>query len=117
MNYKKKVKNEMVVETLSGKRLLVSGNMLIGKDCCLNLDHYNNDLTRYHWLTNECDSKLEENRVIVKLYRAKLNTFDEIFEDNNLMIEWERPKVPVLSLKDIKDKLGFDFILGEDLNE
>ena len=81
---KSDLKNGMVVETRDKTRFLVNGNILVGKgDDWDKLKGYNEDLTILdYWKNNECD--------IVKVYTTNSYYIEHMFDDDNLILIWER---------------------------
>jgi len=82
---KSMLQNGMVVETRDKTRFLVNGNILVGEEGgdWDKLDGYNDDLTILdYWKNSECD--------IVKVYTTNSYYIEHMFDDDNLILIWER---------------------------
>lgn len=81
---KSDLKNGMVVELRNGKRFLIVDDLGISKDSCINLDGFFgydknlNDVTGY----SEFD--------ITKIYKTRGYTFKNLFDNERLILIWER---------------------------
>ena len=81
---KSDLKNGMVVELRNGKRFLIVDVLGIGEDSCITLDGFMgydenlNDIMRY----SEFD--------ITKIYKTVGTTFKTLFDNERLILIWER---------------------------
>lgn len=80
---KSDLKNGMVVETRNKTRFLVNGDILVGKwNDWDELENYEDDLTIFGEKDDECD--------IVKVYTTSSHYIEYMFDDDNLILIWER---------------------------
>ena len=80
---KSMLQNGMVVETGDKTRFLVNGDILVGKgDDWDELENYEDNLTIFGEKYNECD--------IVKVYTTNSPHIEHMFDDENLILIWER---------------------------
>src|SRR5574344_1260071 len=80
---KSMLQNGMVVETGDKTRFLVNGDILVGKGVNFDeLENYEDDLTIFGEKYNECD--------IVKVYTTNSPHIEHMFDDENLILIWER---------------------------
>ena len=92
----------MVVETESGLRFLVSGTDLIGQNNVDSLANY----------TYELEHHIASFLSIVKVYTTGNKTLAKVFEDENLMVLWDRTrgyvgkKWPVITLGEACEFFG-----------
>lgn len=97
----------MVVEyncVASGRRLVVK-DMLIGVDGHSNLKNYNDDLT---------DIDGEPELLIIRVYKIKYtNRFENILDDNNLELIWERKEPKKMTVEGMRQKL--EELTGEEI--
>ena len=93
---KSDLKNGMVVELRNGKRFLIVNDLGIGKDSCINLDGLFGYDENLYDLTG--DSTFD----ITKIYISSGRTFKNLFDNERLILIWERKKQPKLSEKDKK---------------
>lgn len=97
----------MVVEykcVALGRRLVVE-DMLIGVDGHSNLKNYNDDLT---------DIDGEPELLIIRVYKIKYtNRFENILDDNNLELIWERKEPKKMTVEEMRQKL--EELTGEEI--
>ena len=97
----------MVVEykcVALGRRLVVK-DMLIGFDGYSNLKNYNDDLT---------DIDGEPELLINRVYKIKYtNRFENILDDNNLELIWERKEPKKMTIEEMRQKL--EELTGEEI--
>ena len=93
---KSDLKNGMVVELRNGKRFLIVNDLGIGEDSCINLDGF----MGYNENLNDVSGFSEYD--ITKIYKTAGNTFKNLFDNERLILIWERKKQPKLSEKDKK---------------
>lgn len=97
----------MVVEyrcVALGRRLVVK-DMLIGIDGSSNLKNYNDDLT-------EIDGGPELS--IIRVYKIKYTKrFENILDDNNLELIWERKEPKKMTIEEMRQKL--EELTGEEI--
>jgi hypothetical protein len=84
---KSMLQNGMVIETRNKTRFLVNGDILVGKGVNFNkLENYEDDLTNsltvFGEKVVECD--------IVKVYTTNSYHIEHMFDDDNLILIWER---------------------------
>ena len=80
---KSDLKNGMVVETRNKTRFLVNGDILVGKwNDWDELENYEDDLTVFGEKDDECD--------IVKAHTTNSYYIEHMFDDDNLILIWER---------------------------
>ena len=95
---KSDLKNGMVVELRNGKRFLIVSNWGIGKDSCIKL----NGLVGYD--ENLYDINGDSTFDITKIYISSGRTFKNLFNNERLILIWEREEKSKLSEKD-KNKI------------
>ena len=95
---KSDLKNGMVVELRNGKRFLIVNDRGIGKDTCIKLD----GLVGYD--ENLYDINGDSTFDITKIYISSGRTFKSLFDNERLILIWEREEKPKLSEKD-KNKI------------
>ena len=93
---KSDLKNGMVVELRNGKRFLIINDLGIGKDSCINLDGF------FGYDENLYDINGDSTFDITKIYISSGRTFKNLFDNERLILIWERKKQPKLSEKDKK---------------
>lgn len=81
---KSDLKNGMVVELRNGKRFLIVSNLGIGKDSCIKL----NGLVGYD--ENLYDINGDSTFDITKIYISSGRTFKNLFNNERLILIWER---------------------------
>ena len=87
-----------------GRRLVVK-DMLIGVDGSSNLKNYNDDLT---------DIDGEAELLIIRVYKIKYaNSFENILDDNNLELIWERKEPKKMTNEEMRKKL--EELTGEEI--
>lgn len=98
------LKDGMVVEikerTLSEKYFLVLGDVLLGRRGSLDINRYNDDLTRMNG---------EDNLDIIKVYKTNAKFLGKIISEEHLEVIWERPKeepVKEMTIEEIEQVLG-----------
>lgn len=91
---KSDLKNGMVVELRNGKRFLIVSNWGIGKDSCIKL----NGLVGYD--ENLYDINGDSTFDITKIYISSGRTFKNLFNNERLILIWEREEQPKLSNED-----------------
>jgi hypothetical protein len=80
---KSMLQNGMVIETRNKTRFLVNRDILVGKgDDWDELENYEDDLTIFGEKDDECD--------IVKVYTTNSYYIEHMFDDDNLILIWER---------------------------
>ena len=81
---KSDLKNGMVVEIRNGKRFLIVNDLGIGKDSCITLNGFMGyDENLYDVIGySEYD--------ITKIYKTEGNTFNNLFDNERLILIWER---------------------------
>ena len=91
---KSDLKNGMVVELRNGKRFLIVNDRGFGEDSCITIngfmgyDENLNDIMRY----SEFD--------IIKIYKTRGCTFNNLFDNEILILIWEREEKEGLSKED-----------------
>lgn len=89
---KSDLQNGMVIETRDKTRFLVNGNILVGKgDDWDKLKGYNEDLKCEHVYTEKFD--------IVKVYTTNSYYIEHMFDDDNLILIWERKEESLMENK------------------
>ena len=91
---KSDLKNGMVVEVRNGKRFLIVSNWGIGKDSCIKL----NGLVGYD--ENLYDINGDSTFDITKIYISSGRTFKNLFNNERLILIWEREEKPKLFEED-----------------
>ena len=91
---KSDLKNGMVVELRNGKRFLIVSNWGIGKDSCIKL----NGLVGYD--ENLYDINGDSTFDITKIYISSGRTFKNLFNNERLILIWEREEKQELSKED-----------------
>ena len=91
---KSDLKNGMVVELRNGKRFLIVSNWGIGKDSCIKL----NGLVGYD--ENLYDINGDSTFDITKIYISSGRTFKNLFNNERLILIWEREEKSKLSNED-----------------
>lgn len=104
---KSDLKSGMVVEyrcVALGRRLVVK-DMLLGIDGSSTLKNYNDDLTYI-----DGDSEL----LIIRVYKIKYTKrFENILDDNNLELVWERKEPKKMTVEEMRQKL--EELTGEEI--
>lgn len=90
---KTNLENGMVVEVRNGNRYLVHNDKFINKQNFNYFDDYDDEFNNIHLPSFD----------IVKIYKSISFTLDKIFNDNNLVLIWEREDKTKLSEKDKDD--------------
>ena len=91
---KSELKSGMVVELRNGKRFLIVSNWGIGKDSCIKL----NGLVGYD--ENLYDINGDSTFDITKIYISSGRTFKSLFDNERLILIWEREEKSKLSKED-----------------
>ena len=81
---KSDLKNGMVVELRNGKRFLIVNDLGIGKDSCINLDGL------FGYDENLNDVRGDSTFDITKIYKTRGCTFNNLFDNEILILIWER---------------------------
>ena len=93
---KSDLKNGMVVELRNGKRFLIVNDLGIGKDSCINLNGF------FGYDENLYDVSGDSEFDITKIYKTEGTTFKTLFDNEILILTWEREEKSKLSEKDKK---------------
>ena len=91
---KSDLKNGMVVELRNGKRFLIVNDLGIGKDSCINLDGF------FGYDENLYDVIGDSTFDITKIYISSGRTFKSLFDNERLILIWEREEKSKLSEED-----------------
>jgi hypothetical protein len=84
---KSDLENGMVIESRNKTRFLVNGDILVGKGVNFdNLENYKDDLTDLLTIFGEKDDECD----IVKVYTTNSPHIEHMFDDENLILIWER---------------------------
>jgi hypothetical protein len=92
------LKDGMVVEYCDGSRRMVVNGKVLGFDCFMPLDNWNEDL-----INNDSDRY-----TIVKVYISTQYSLNRYFDDEYLTLIWEREKpIKKMTVAEIEKELGY----------